>query len=440
MVDPAADPVAAAGALVAGLAGEDRARWGPSARSQRVRDLFALKERTDAALLAEVAEWDAGKDWALDGQLSAPTWLAWQAPVTKTAAGRVVADAEFLRRHGDIAALVAAGELSCAHVTAMAKAARHHETEFDICKESLVGSARDMNPTDFAAVMAGWANAVDDRPPRQTGDRGFGIRKLMDGWGVPVGLIDPELCALFERCCNDLAPLDPLDAPDGPRTATQRGHDALADLCNRHLRGADGAAPATTADVVVDLPTLVRHRFAEHLLPVDRLPDPWGTSTIDGRPLSATDAERLLCDSPFGRLVLDSDGEPMDLGRLVRQYTRRQRHALALRDGGCAFPGCDRPPQWCDAHHLDFWDADHGDTDLDRGALLCRRHHVLIHNRGWSIDRDLSTGHITATAPDGRTFTHDPRTKRGPRHPADGLEDPWITTGPPPAERQPCRC
>ena len=153
MVDPAADPVAAASALVARLAGEDRAGWGPSARSQRVRDLFALKEHTDAALLAEVAEWDAGKDWALDGQLSAPTWLAWQAPLTKATAGRVVADAEFLRRHGDIAALLVAGELSCAHVTAMAKAAKHHETEFDICKESLVGSARQMNPTDFAAVM-----------------------------------------------------------------------------------------------------------------------------------------------------------------------------------------------------------------------------------------------------------------------------------------------
>ena len=257
MVDPAADPVAGADAL----AGEGLGGWGPGARSERVRDLFALKERTEAALLAEVAEWDAAKDWALDGQLSAPTWLAWQAPVTKATGGRVVADARFLRGHDDIAGLLAAGDISCAHVTAMARAALHHETEFDICKESLVGSAREINPTDFAAVMAGWANAVDDRPPRQDGDRGFRIRELMDGWGVPVGLIDPELCALFQRCLKDLAPPDPLDAPDGPRTAYQRGHDALADLCNRHLRGADGAAPATTADVSVDLATLARHRF-----------------------------------------------------------------------------------------------------------------------------------------------------------------------------------
>ena len=67
------DPAAAACVLVGELAGEDRSGWGPGARAQRVRDLFALKERTDAAVLAAVGEWDAGKDWALDGQFSAPS-------------------------------------------------------------------------------------------------------------------------------------------------------------------------------------------------------------------------------------------------------------------------------------------------------------------------------------------------------------------------------
>ena len=443
MVDPAAAPVAGAGALASGVTVEDRGGWGPAARTQRVRDLFALKERTDAALLAEIAGWDAAKDWALDGQLSAPTWLAWQTPVTKTTAGRVVADAAFLRRHDDIAALLAAGDLCCAHVTAMAKAALHHETEFDICKESLVGSARQMKPTDFAAVMAGWANAVDDRPPRQDADRGFRVRKLMDGWGVPVGLLDPELCALIERCFKDLAPPDPLDAPDGPRTAHQRGHDALADLCNRHLRGHTGDAPATTADVSVDLATLARHRFAEFLLPADRLPHDLARNhcTIDRRPLSVAAAERLLCDSAVGRLILDADGEVLDAGRQARQFNRAQRRAMARRDGGCAFPGCDRPPQWCDAHHLDYWDAEHGDTDLDRGCLLCRRHHTLLHKKGWTLDRDTISGVFTATAPDGRTFTNDPRKPqaRPRRHePPDAPKDP--VTGPDPPARRPARC
>ena len=437
------DPAAEASVLLQQVAPEDRRGWSAAARSARVRALAELHDRVGAELLATVGDWDAGKDWALDGQLSAPTWLAWQTPVTKTVGGRVVADATFLRGHGDIAALLAAGDLTCAHVTAMAKAAKGHETEFDICKESLVGSAREMNPTDFAAVMAGWANAVDDRPPRQDSDRGFRIRELMDGWGVPVGLIDPELCALFQRCLKDLAPPDPLDAPDGPRTAHQRGHDALADLCNRHLRGHKGEAPATTADLSVDLATLARHRFADCLLPADRLPHDLTRNfcEIDRRPLSVEHAERLLCDSAVGRLILDAEGEVLDAGRQARQFNRAQRRAMARRDGGCAFPGCDRPPEWCDAHHLDFWDAEHGLTDLDRGCLLCRRHHNLLHKQGWTLDRDIVTGIFTATAPDGRTFTNDPRRRQAtPRHhePPDAPTDP--VTGPDPPARRPARC
>lgn len=439
------DPVFAAGAELGALAVEDRRGWTAAARASRVRDLAGLADRVNAELVRAVGDWDRGKDWALDGQLSAPTWLAWQAPMTKTAGARMVADATFLAGHDDIAALLASGALTCAHVTAMAKAALHHETEFAICKESLVGSARQMNPTDFAAVMAGWAKAVDDRPPRQDGDRGFAIRRLMDGWGVPVGLLDPELCALLERCFKDLAPPDPLDAPDGPRTALQRGHDALADLARRHLRGHKGEAPATAADVSVDFATLARHRFADCLLPEDRLPHDLHRNfcEIDRRPLSVEDAERLLCDSAVGRLILDAEGEVLDAGRELRQFNRAQRRAMARRDGGCAFPGCDRPPEWCDAHHLDFWDADQGLTDLERGCLLCRRHHNLLHKRGWTLDRDVVTGIFTATAPDGRTFTNDPRAKRVDlsSEDLDGTDGGHgEATGHDPPPRRPARC
>ena len=439
------DPVAGATAELDLLAGEDRRSWTAAARADRVRELAVLADRVNAELVRAVGDWDRGKDWALDGQLSAPMWLAWQAPMTKTTGSRIVADTAFLADHDDIAALLASGALTCAHVTAMAKAARHHETEFAICNESLVGSARQMNPTDFAAVMAGWAKAVDDRPPRQDGDRGFAIRTLMDGWGVPVGLLDPELCALFERCFKDLAAPDPADAPDGPRTALQRGHDALADLANRHLRGHTSEAPATTADVSVDLATLARHRFAGCLLPAERLPHDLRRNfcEIDRRPLSVEDAERLLCDSAVGRLILDADGEVLDAGRQLRQFNRAQRRAMARRDGGCAFPGCDRPPEWCDAHHLDFWDTDHGLTDLDRGCLLCRRHHNLLHKHGWTLDRDLLTGIFTATDPDGRTFTNDPRAKRvdlPPDDPDGTLDGHGEAHGHDPPPRRPARC
>ncbi|HET9633086.1 MAG TPA: HNH endonuclease signature motif containing protein, partial [Terrabacter sp.] len=58
-----------------------------------------------------------------------------------------------------------------------------------------------------------------------------------------------------------------------------------------------------------------------------------------------------------------------------------QRRALAQRDGGCSYPGCTIPPQWCDAHHVVHW-LHGGATDLSNGALLCGRHHIVVHERG----------------------------------------------------------
>ncbi|MGB3910833.1 MAG: HNH endonuclease signature motif containing protein, partial [Pseudolysinimonas sp.] len=60
------------------------------------------------------------------------------------------------------------------------------------------------------------------------------------------------------------------------------------------------------------------------------------------------------------------------------------RIALAAIWGGCAHPDCDRPPSWCEAHHAIEWDNG-GPTDIANGVLLCRFHHMLIHNMGWSI-------------------------------------------------------
>jgi hypothetical protein len=38
------------------------------------------------------------------------------------------------------------------------------------------------------------------------------------------------------------------------------------------------------------------------------------------------------------------------------------------------------PAAWADAHHLVHW-ADGGPTDLANAALLCGRHHTVVHQR-----------------------------------------------------------
>ncbi|WP_235501813.1 HNH endonuclease signature motif containing protein, partial [Aeromicrobium sp. Root472D3] len=104
-----------------------------------------------------------------------------------------------------------------------------------------------------------------------------------------------------------------------------------------------------------------------------------GTATnTSGTTMSATKAQRMACNAHLVALLLDGDTKVIDHGTTRRLYDRHQRLILATRDGGCVFPRCDRPPAWCEAHHLDFW-AEGGPTDLDNAALLCHFHHHLVH-------------------------------------------------------------
>jgi hypothetical protein len=87
----------------------------------------------------------------------------------------------------------------------------------------------------------------------------------------------------------------------------------------------------------------------------------------------------------------------LEVGRASRVVSAAQRAALVVRDGGCAVPGCDRPPAWCEAHHLVHW-LHGGPTDLENLALVCRAHHRAVHEGGWRLGRDPD-GRLTATPP-----------------------------------------
>jgi HNH endonuclease len=92
--------------------------------------------------------------------------------------------------------------------------------------------------------------------------------------------------------------------------------------------------------------------------------------------------------------------QPLEVGRATRVVSPAQRTALAVRDGSCVFPGCDRPLAWGDAHHLRHW-LHGGPTDLANLALLCRAHHRAVHEGDWRLHRHPG-GHLTAVPPQRR--------------------------------------
>jgi hypothetical protein len=104
----------------------------------------------------------------------------------------------------------------------------------------------------------------------------------------------------------------------------------------------------------------------------------------DGEAVSPATMRRMACDASIIPVVLGGEGQVMDVGRARRLFTGPVRKALMVRDGGCCFPACDRPLRWTEGHHIKHW-LDGGGTSVDNGALLCRRHHRLIHEGEWQM-------------------------------------------------------
>ncbi len=204
------------------------------------------------------------------------------------------------------------------------------------------------------------------------------VRYTLDAPLADAALVDGVLAGPLVR---------PTPEPDGtpdPRSAGQRRYDGLLAVVTRGL-GHPGAPPSTArASVVLTLRA-----------------DPAGgrptgaATTSQGLVLGAAEAGRYACLGDVTPLVLGERGEPLALGRTQRLASPGQVKALLVRDGSCTYPGCSLPGTWCDAHHLTWWSRG-GGTDLDNLALLCSRHHTLVHQRDLtaSVDGGTVTWHV----------------------------------------------
>lgn len=122
----------------------------------------------------------------------------------------------------------------------------------------------------------------------------------------------------------------------------------------------------------------------------------------------STVVDQRICESGIVHVIVDGCGNPLDVGREQRLFTPKQRIALAIRDGGCRWRDCDRPASYCEAHHIDEWCRDQGRTDIDRGIMLCRYHHMTLHHGGWRITRE-GIDDFELHEPTGETHTMRPR-------------------------------
>jgi Domain of unknown function (DUF222)/HNH endonuclease len=218
--------------------------------------------------------------------------------------------------------------------------------------------------------------------------RWFECEQTYGGVFIIRGQLDAEGGALVKTAIDQLS--HGL-ARDDLREGSQRRADALVDMAMTQLRCGDhrdvhGQRPHLTVTVSAD-----RLREDSVRARADAAP-----AELRGvGPIHPATARRIACDAvrtlvtvarpddaplwmPSTRVV------PLSVERATRTIPAHIRTALVLRDQGCRFPGCDRPPAWTDGHHIIHW-ADGGTTELDNLVSLCRRHHRRVHEQGWSV-------------------------------------------------------
>lgn len=231
-----------------------------------------------------------------------------------------------------------------------------------------------------------------------------------DGMTRLTGLLDPESAALVT---------DAVDAVTSPR----RGGPRFVDTDAVARAEAIVLDPRTTEQLAVDaLVEMIRIAAAAdrgrvfgvrqaavrvHVAASD-LRRGIGAAHLEGQTaaVSVQTAERIACSQGSIAIEFDDDGSALRLGRQKRTFSEKQKLVLAAIWGGCAAPDCDRPPSWTEAHHIDEWKRDHGSTDIEDGILLCKHHHLLVHNNEWRVRRDDTSYFLEP--PPGDSLHRDP--------------------------------
>ncbi|MFD7158552.1 DUF222 domain-containing protein [Kribbella sp. NPDC059898] len=261
----------------------------------------------------------------------------------------------------------------------------------DVTEQQLVGLAPHLTPKELRTAAKQLCDRIDadgPEPEEQKASARESLTLTTAENGVKFrGYLANENAELLRAIVHAGArPHKTVDGEHDPRPRDKRQADALttaltvaANAWDTDTAGHGAKANITVTIDLEDLRSATGHATGQ---------------TVYGDDLSAATIRRLACDANVIPLVLGSNSQPLDVGRSERLVTRHIRHALVARDRGCVV--CAAPPVMCDAHHLTHW-VDGEPTAVDNLALLCRRHHVDLHNDRWTIT--ITNGKVQVARP-----------------------------------------
>lgn len=303
-----------------------------------------------------------------------------------------------------LAEAVRAGEVTPDQVQVIGVAMKSFRTNPQLSAEEsgqaesiLVEQAAGLGPDDLRTVAAKLDEVLlpDGALPR---DSVAGARRGLvlgperkDGTHSISGSLTRSAYARLSAVLGPLAAPRPDNDQIGrdERSSVQRMHDALEDAASRLLDSSglprSGGTPATV-HITIDLDSLLE---AIKELQEDREGGPVIAEraagiTSFGNRLSFTEIIRIAEQAKIIPVYTSATQGIVAYGSVRRCASEGQTQALIARDGGCSFPGCDAPPEWCERHHIIPWHLG-GRTDLDNLTLVCGFHHREFDKRGWRV-------------------------------------------------------
>jgi hypothetical protein len=337
-------------------------------------DCQQIINRAQAISAEAIRRFEKSGGYKSDGALGIVPWLRDKARLSGGDAAVHVQVARQLAQLPRTEEALARGEINYQHAVAMARTAEHvGVSAVRKAEATLLQSAETMDAGRFVDVVKNFEHRVDADAALHEANRAHARRYLTISEPIN-GLAHIEGLLVAEAAATMRSAMEPYMKPrkGDERSAGQRMHDALVDVCRSAGQG-NGGGPRPQLIIKVDLDTLAA------------LPGAPAGQLESGGPLPAESVRRLACDSAITRItgLGELEHEITHSSRTIPSSTRR---ALIARDQHCVFPGCDRPAAWCDAHHLKFW-ADGGSSKLENLCLLCEAHHRKVHEEGWRLER-----------------------------------------------------
>jgi hypothetical protein len=353
-------------------------------------------------LLVLIREYDECEGWAQPGLRSCAHWLNWKCSVNIGTAREKVRVAHALKDLSKISEAFRQGRLSYSKVRAMTRVATPENEDY-LMMIAKHGTAAHVDRLVRLYRQVKRTEALEQENRRHD-MRELTLYQDDDGSFVVHGRLTPEQGALvkkaleagmdedFEEQKNVPAGTPTNEIDPGPTPIASRRADALVRIAEAYL--SDKAKQSNGGDhylvhVHTDIETLRADGTGAE------------AELEDGGYVCAETSRRLSCDAGVVHWLEHADGEPLSVGRKTRTIPPAIRRALKRRDGGCRFPGC-TCTRFVDAHHIRHW-ADGGETSMDNLTLLCRHHHRLVHEGGFSVEMDMD-GQVRFTQPDGQVL------------------------------------